>query len=204
MLELYLIRHGQSTSNKEGRIQGQQDVLLSEEGLGQAKKLAQRLKNISFDQIYTSDLQRAKQTALCVYPEHKLISDKRLREINLGDFEGRLWDELNDQERKQFSVFHTGPYDTPVPGGESSDDLRFRATAWLESLPSDGRVAAFTHGGLIVSILQSILGRPKERHWQDQEGWGFWIENTSITELKISSGYKTIARVSDAAHLETL
>ena len=204
MLELYLIRHGQSTSNKEGRIQGQQDVPLSPEGLRQADALAKRLKEVSFDSIYSSDLQRAKQTALQVYPENSLILNARLREIHLGHFEGRLWDELDEQEREQFSRFLTGHYDLPVPGGESSDDLRFRALAWLESLPNQGRVAAFTHGGLIVSILQSILGRPPVRHWQEQSGWGFWIENTSITELKISSGYKTIARVSDAAHLETL
>jgi broad specificity phosphatase PhoE len=204
MLELTLIRHGQSTSNLEGRIQGQQDVPLSEEGLRQAKALAKRLLNTSFDAIYTSDLQRAKQTALCVYPEHLLIQDVRLREIHLGDFEGRLASELTEQEHERFSVFRTGPYDVRVPGGESSDDLRARATQWLESLPSQGRVAAFTHGGLIVSILQSVMGRPSVRHWKDQNGWSFWIENTSLTTLHIYEDYKTIARVSDAAHLETL
>jgi broad specificity phosphatase PhoE len=204
MLELYLIRHGQSTSNLEGRIQGQKDVLLSEKGLRQAQALAKRLESLSFDLIYTSDLQRAKQTALCVYPEERLISDQRLREIHLGIFEGRFWNDLSEQERKEFSVYHAGPYDVKVPQGESSDDLRFRALDWLKDLPLEGRVAAFTHGGLIVSILQSIIGRPSIHYWQDQEGWGFHIENTSITQLNISSGYKTIARVSDAAHLENL
>lgn len=204
MLELYLIRHGQSTSNLEGRIQGQMNVPLSDEGVKQAKRLAQRLEDISFDLVYTSDLQRATQTALYVYPEEKLISDKRLREIHLGVFEGRLWKDLNDIEREVFSRFRTGPYELPVTGGESSDDLQSRALEWLKGLPSQGRVAAFTHGGFIVSILQSITGRPKVRHWQDVEGWGFYIENTSITELKITSGYKTIARIGDAAHLELL
>jgi broad specificity phosphatase PhoE len=204
MLELTLIRHGQSTSNKEDRIQGQRDAPLSEEGYRQAKALGMRLRKMSFDRIYSSDLRRASQTALCIYPEDKVILDSRLREIHLGDFEGRLWNDLTDLEREQFSVFRSGPYDVRVPGGESSDDLRARAMAWLASLSNQGCVAAFTHAGFIVSLLQSIIGRPPVKHWQDQDSWGFWIENTSLTTLQIHGEYKTIMRVGDVAHLELL
>lgn len=198
MLELYLIRHGQSTSNQEERIQGQQDVPLSDEGIRQSQRLTRRLRGMHFDAVYCSDLQRAKQTALCAYAESELILDARLREIHLGIFQGRLWQDLNAEERQQLSVFHSGPYNVKVPGGESNDDLQARALSWLSCLPSQGRVIAFTHGGFIRSILQSIIGRPTT------QGWGFRIENTSITELRLSDHYKTIYRVSDVAHLETL
>jgi 2,3-bisphosphoglycerate-dependent phosphoglycerate mutase len=204
MLELYLIRHGRSTWNQTGRIQGHTDVPLSEEGEKQAQALAKRLKHWKFDRVYSSDLQRAKQTAEAVYPSGAITFDTRLREIHLGDFEGRTWDDMTDQERDVFAVQFAGPYHHKVPGGESNDDLRDRALAWLAELPKEGRVVAFTHGGFIVSILHSIVGRPEPRHWKVMEGWGFWIENTSITQLLIDKKFKTIHTVGDFSHLETL
>ena len=204
MLELYLIRHGQSTWNKTGRIQGQTDVPLSEEGVRQAEALAKRLKDWVFDKVYSSDLKRAKQTADIAFGHAAMILDKRLREIHLGDFQGRTWNEMTDAERDVFSVQFAGPYHHKVPGGESNDDLRDRALAWLAELPREGRVLAFTHGGFIVSVLQSVVGRPEPRHWKSMEGWGFWIENTSLTKLLLEEKFKTISVVSDHSHLETL
>jgi 2,3-bisphosphoglycerate-dependent phosphoglycerate mutase len=204
MLELYLIRHGKSTWNQTGRIQGQTDVPLSNEGVQQAQALAKRLKSWKFDRVYSSDLQRAKQTAEFVYPKREIMFDARLREIHLGEFEGRTWNEMTDEERDIFSVQFAGPYDQRVPGGESNDDLRHRALAWLAELPKEGRVIAFTHGGFIVSMLQSVVGRPKPRYWKKMEGWGFWIENTSLTQLLIDESFKTIHTVGDYSHLETL
>ncbi len=204
MLELYLIRHGKSTWNQTGRIQGQTDIPLSDEGVKQAEALAKRLKSWKFDRVYSSDLQRAKQTAEFVYPKLEIILDARLREIHLGKFEGRTWNDMTDEERDIFSVQFAGPYDQKVPGGESNDNLRQRALAWLADLPREGRVIAFTHGGFIVSMLQSIVGRPKPRYWKEMEGWGFWIENTSLTQLLIDEKFKTIHTVGDYSHLETL
>jgi broad specificity phosphatase PhoE len=204
MLELYLIRHGKSTWNQTGRIQGHTDVPLSDEGVQQAQALAKRLKHWKFDRVYSSDLQRAKQTAEAVCPKGNIIFDTRLREINLGHFEGRTWADMSDEERDVFSVQFAGPYHHKVPGGESNDDLRDRALAWLADLPKEGRVVAFTHGGFIVSMLHSIVGRPKPRHWKVMEGWGFWIENTSLTQLLIDEKFKTIHTVGDFSHLETL
>jgi broad specificity phosphatase PhoE len=204
MLELYLIRHGQSTWNKTGRIQGQTDVPLNEEGVRQAEALAKRLKGWAFDKVYSSDLKRAKQTADIAYPHADMMLDSRLREIHLGNFQGRTWNEMTDEERDTFSVQFAGPYHHKVPGGESNDDLRDRALAWLAELPKEGRVVAFTHGGFIVSVLHTIVGRPEPRHWKNMEGWGFWIENTSLTRLLIEEKFKTISVVSDHSHLEKL
>jgi 2,3-bisphosphoglycerate-dependent phosphoglycerate mutase len=204
MLELYLIRHGKSTWNQTGRIQGQTDVPLSDEGVRQAEALAKRLKSWKFDRVYSSDLQRAKQTAETVCPKASITFDARLREIHLGDFQGRTWNEMTDEERDVYSVWFAGSYRQKVPGGESNDDLRDRALAWLAELPKEGRVIAFTHGGFIVSALQSIVGRPKPLHWKKMEGWGFWIENTSLTQLLIDEKFKTIHTVGDYSHLETL
>ncbi|MGL4608675.1 MAG: histidine phosphatase family protein [Trueperaceae bacterium] len=204
MLELYLIRHGKSTWNETGRIQGQTDVPLSEEGLRQAEALAQRLKTWSFDAVYSSDLKRASQTAQIALPNVNIHFDVRLREIHLGDFQGRTWFEMTDAERDVFSVQYAGPYHQKVPGGESNDDLRDRALSWLASLPNEGRAVAFSHGGFISSALYTIVGRPEVKHWNEPGGWGFHLKNTSISKLLLSSDFKSIECVGDIAHLENL
>jgi 2,3-bisphosphoglycerate-dependent phosphoglycerate mutase len=204
MLELYLIRHGKSTWNETGRIQGQTDVPLSEEGIRQAEALAKRLRHWSFDKVYSSDLKRAKQTTKISLPNVKITFDKRLREIHLGEFQGQTWYDMTDAERDIFSVQYAGPYHQKVPGGESNDDLRDRAVSWLADLPKEGRVAAFSHGGFISSALYTIVGRPDVKHWNEPGGWGFYLRNTSITKLLLATDFKTIESVGDVAHLENL
>jgi alpha-ribazole phosphatase len=204
MLELYLIRHGKSTWNETGRVQGQTDVPLSEEGLQQAKALHERIRDWAFDAVYSSDLQRAKQTAEVALPHATLQLDPRLREIHLGDFQGRTWHDMTDAERDIFSVQYAGPYHKKVPGGESNDDLRDRALSWLAGLPKEGRVIAFSHGGLIASVIYTVVGRPEVKHWKEKGGWGFHLKNTSISKLLLSSDFRSIECVGDTAHLEGL
>ena len=95
-----------------------------------------------------------------------------------------------------------GPYDTRVPGGESSDDLQARALDWLNALPSSGRAIAFAHGGVIAALLYTVTGRPDPRGWDDPGGWGFRLKNTSISKLFISEMFTTLETVNDYAHLE--
>jgi alpha-ribazole phosphatase len=204
MLELYLIRHGKSTWNETGRIQGQTDVPLSSEGLQQAQALHKRIRDWSFDGVYSSDLQRAKQTAEIALPNAALQLDERLREIHLGDFQGRTWHDLTDAERDVFSVQYAGPYHQKVPGGESNDNLRERVLSWLSGLPKEGRVIAFSHGGFIASALYTIVGRPEVKNWKESGGWGFHLKNTSISKLLLSSDFRSLECVGDTAHLEGL
>jgi broad specificity phosphatase PhoE len=202
MLELYLIRHGKSTWNQSGRIQGQADAPLAKEGMKQAELLATRLTNAWFDVIYASDLERALQTAEIAFPDREIKTDRRLREGSMGVFEGRMWEELTEEEQAQLAVWYAGPYEQKVPGGESNDDMKERSLSWLKSLPKVGRVAAVTHGGFIESLLCSIVGRPSPRDWRVASGWGFVLQNTSLSKLRITPDFKAIEYIGDAAHLE--
>ena len=203
-LELWLVRHGETEWNRTRRVQGDTDVPLNALGLRQAEALAKRIGHERFDTVYTSDLQRAAVTAATVFPDTELCRDARLREINLGTFEGRVWQDIPEDEQAQFVVWFNGPYDQPVPGGESSDDLQTRVGEWVESLPKTGRVIAFAHGGTISAILQLFTGRPAPRKRGEPGGWGFRLENTSISKLRISATYTSVEVVNDAAHLEGL
>ena len=203
-LELWLIRHGETDWNRERRIQGDTDAPLNNLGLRQAAALAKRIGHESFDAIYSSDLQRASRTAQIVFPNADIIQDKRLREINLGHYEGRVWHEVPEDEQAQVMVWFLGPYDQKVPGGESSDDLQARALDWLTSLPKTGRIIAFSHGGFIANTLQLFTGRPKARSYNQPGGWGFRLHNASISKLLISEIFTTLEVINDYTHLEGL
>lgn len=199
MLDLWLIRHGQSTWNAERRIQGISDPPLTELGKMQAQRLAHRLHGESFDHVHASDLERAVDTARLALPgrEAMISTHESLREIHLGAFEGRLHADLTNAERDAFEVWFRGPFDRRVTGGESSDDLRLRVGGWLERLPSEGRIAVFSHGGAIGAMLQHFLGRPGQGAYT----WGVRIENTAITRLSIDAGAVLVEVVNDASHL---
>ena len=204
VLDLWLVRHGETEWNATKRVQGHSDVPLNELGERQAQALAERLEGAKFDEVYASDLSRAYRTAQICFRTASIQKDERLREIHLGEFEGRDWTTFDEAERLQASVWFMGPYDERVPGGESSDDLQARARAWLNSLPRQGRVIAFAHGGVIATMLYSVVGRPPARGFDEPGGWGFRLKNTSISRLHISKSFTTVETVNDYAHLEGL
>ncbi len=141
-MKLYLVRHGQSTGNVGGTLMGQSDHLLTELGEKQARAAAARLAPFGPMPLHCSDLPRAVATA-----EHiarawaepagggrrpavaaSLRPDPRLREIDLGEYEGRPWQEF-EQDEALTAAFAADPYGTPLPGGESLAHLEMRVMA---------------------------------------------------------------------------
>lgn len=124
----YIVRHGQTNWNTQGRLQGQSNTLLNHIGKQQAREIAETLKNIHFDEIFSSDLDRAVQTTEIIAKERNLAvkTAKALREKNYGSYEGRdrkevkkelkdLFDEWekieNDEEKMDFKIYHDGETD---------------------------------------------------------------------------------------------
>ena len=196
-LELWLVRHGETDWNKEARIQGFSDIPLNPYGLRQAEALKTRIGHEVFDYVYSSDLSRARQTAMTCYPEIEPVLDERLREINLGQLEGRIRHELSAEEQQQLN-WRVAPFERKIPQGESHYDLHQRVSSWLNSLPESGRVIAFSHGGTISAILHSFTGRSASGDW------GFRLKNTSISKVVITEGFTLMDTVNDAVHLEIL
>ena len=134
-MKLYLVRHGQSTGNIGGKLMGQSDHRLTALGEDQARAAAERLAPYGPMPLYSSDLPRARMTA-----EHiaagwrdarrapRVIFDTRLREISLGDYEGRPWQEF-EADAELTASFAADPYGTALPNGESLRDLEARVHA---------------------------------------------------------------------------
>ena len=194
-LELWLIRHGETDWNTQGRIQGFADQPLNANGISQAQRLAARLAGVRFDAVYASDLERARLTAQTALPGAELQLDQRLRELSYGVLEGKAWASMSADEAAVAAHWHEDPYGRRVPGGESYGDLMERVEAFRSDLPASGRVAAFSHGGTIRSALYGVLGRPNGGAWR------LAIDNTSITRLRFDARGVTLVTMNDHAHL---
>jgi len=149
-VKLYLVRHGQSTGNVGGTLMGQSDHLLTPLGQDQARAAAARLAPFGPMPVYSSDLARARATAehIAVTWEAggrtgvppKVLLDPRLREISLGEYEGRSWGEFEEDEALT-AAFAADPYGTALPNGESLKHLETRVLAAVADILSHVGVA---------------------------------------------------------------
>ena len=137
-MKLYLVRHGQSTGNIGGTLMGQSDHPLTPLGEDQARAAAERLASFGPMPVYSSDLPRARATAGHIVAawrdaevsdaSPKITLDARLREISLGDYEGRPWQEF-EADTALTAAFAEDPYRTALPNGESLEHLEARVHA---------------------------------------------------------------------------
>jgi broad specificity phosphatase PhoE len=199
---LVLVRHGQSTWNKEHRIQGQLDPPLSLEGLRQAGLLGERLAGRRFAGFYTSDLKRAFETAQAiesfvgVQPEVM----PSLREIYLGEWEGLRTEDIAERFPEAWTAWVEEPDWDVVPGGEGAAVFEARVTGGLDDIfkrHEHGDVLVVTHGGVIQVALHRVVGRPSRGLFP------FKIQNASISLLEKRNGRMVIGGVNDIAHLES-
>ncbi|MBX7166200.1 MAG: histidine phosphatase family protein [Pirellulales bacterium] len=165
---LYLVRHGESVFNAEGRIQGQLDPPLSELGLRQATALAEAFTGQTIQAVFASPLARAWQTAepICAALDVGAQADERLKEINAGIFQGLRWDEIQAAHPEAAARWRAQEPDFVVPQGESRRALMARALAVLEAIRETGleRVLVVAHGGVLTAGLKALLGVPAERN----------------------------------------
>lgn len=187
-LELVVVRHGVTRWNLERRYQGQRDIpLLLPDAVPDMERLREHLSGIEFDAIHCSDLARCRQTLAHVQPgrDASALFDPRLRELDFGDYEGRTWDELKDDPLYRAWIDSAGM--RAPPGGESSDALWGRLSAWLEGVLAQSgdreRVLAVSHGGVIrelrrrleaVDFWEGVVGQAQGRHFtfiHQEGGW---------------------------------
>ncbi len=152
-MKLYVIRHGQTEYNVENRVCGVTDVPLNKQGIKQAYQTKEKLKNIDVDYIFSSPLTRAKTTANIINEAFNLEIniDKRIQEINFGEFEGVENNEKFKKYKKQNA--------TRYPGGESLFQVVQRVYDFLTELENqypDKTILIVCHGG-IVRVIHSYF-----------------------------------------------
>ena len=148
-LELWLVRHGETTRSVAKEIAGWSDPPLTERGRRQARALRPKLDGEVFDGVWSSDLRRAKTTAALAWGE--ALPDTRLREFNFGDMEEAPFKAIDPGLAAEAMRFR----DFQAPGGENNAVFRARLEDFLEDLPL-GRHLLFVHGGVIRSLVQDL------------------------------------------------
>jgi len=161
-----LIRHGESLSNREGRVQGQADVELSEVGQRQAAAVADWCSSqpeiAAADEIWSSPLRRAHATAEAIgaaIGKPVQVADD-LRELHAGIFQGHLWDDLAVRFPTEVARWQSGDVDYQIPEGESRRQLAQRGRQALEALAGrpTKRMIVVAHGGILTAALGLLVG----------------------------------------------
>ncbi len=162
MPRLLLVRHGRTAWNAEGRGQGQADVPLDEVGRAQAAAVGPVIAALKPGLVWSSDSSRARDTALAIgLPIH---TDARLREIDLGTYEGKLMAQWEADEPDEYARNQAG-YDVRRGGGELNTEVGERAyPALLDGLAAladpSGLLVVVSHGGTIRALLRILLDLP--------------------------------------------
>lgn len=195
MRQLTLIRHALTEWNTTGRFQGHSEVHLSNEGKKQAQQLSKHLSRLEdITLVYSSPLARALETARVAFPQHEIVADERLKELNFGVFEG--FTQQENEQHPAWQDWYADPFGRRTPGGESYGDLRLRAVAWLADLPAEGHIVAVTHSGTIQMLLSHILGVERPT-WRKR----IFLRHTGISRILFRGGDALIERVNDTRHL---
>lgn len=167
MLQVYLVRHGETLWNVQQRIQGHSDSPLTEKGQYQASLVAQRVQHLGITHIISSDLGRTRQTASIISKgsgsDCLVLTDPRLRELNMGILEQREMRSLNQQEEYWRRQVINGTPGGRIPDGESLQELTGRMLAALNAclrLPEGSRPLLVSHGIALGCLISSILGVP--------------------------------------------
>ena len=202
MTEIYVIRHVQAEGNLYRHMQGHWDGDVTDLGVAQMERLAARFRDIPIDAVYSSDLRRARFTALAFTRgrDLPLITDPRLREINIGPWEGVPFANAVWETPELFDSFLHDPERFYLSGAETFRDVQKRAVEALRDIAAanPGRtVAVTTHGITIRCMLAALLGVPLS----DTESVPLF-SNTGIAHLRCDNGRFNVLSVNDAAHLD--
>ena len=175
MGKLILVRHGQTEMNAQKLYFGKLNPPLNDLGISQAYEAKDKLLNINYDIIYSSPLERAKQTAeICNYLDKEIIYDSRLEEINFGIFEGLTFKEISEQYPNEVKEMEKNWKSFNYITGESLEELYQRAVSFLETLDYTKDNLIISHWGIINCIISYFVSGTLETYWK------FKVDNCSI------------------------
>jgi 2,3-bisphosphoglycerate-dependent phosphoglycerate mutase len=202
--QVLFIRHGETDWNRLKRIQGHVDIPLSAHGVQQAEQLGVRLaREGRIDAIYSSDLQRARQTAepFAEALGLEIRLSEGLRERFFGAFQAHDSDEINEKFPAEYVEWQTrDPGFSPPGDGESQRVFYHRVVHAMEPIVAahpGGRIAVVAHGGVLDCIYRFAMKLPL----QDPRNWP--LLNCSINTVDYGEDGATVVSWGDVAHLST-
>lgn len=189
-MKLYMMRHGETDWNAQLRLQGCADISLNENGRRLAKITGEALKDIRFDQVFSSPLCRAVETARLVLGDRDVpvVTDARIKEISFGEWEGRRCGEKFGEIPQDMldNFFHAPEKYTAPLGGESFEEILARTKDFYDELVQkreyeNCNILIASHGAAVRALLQNV--------YRDGDYWqGGVPKNCAITIVEIKDG----------------
>jgi broad specificity phosphatase PhoE len=200
MQVIYLIRHGETDFNRDGRIQGYTESSLSELGVEQARRVGERLRGLGIAHAYASPLRRAADTCRIALDGSVAWETREgLREVHLGVWEGVKASRLKQRYPGQVKLWFQRPSAVRIEGAETIRAFRARVTRTMDAIRAERPervIAVFAHGGVICTYLTRILGMKLDDIWR------FKIRNGSITRVLFPDDRARVDLLGDVAHLD--
>lgn len=201
MTQIYLIRHAEAEGNLYRIAHGHYNGLITARGYKQIAQLQKRFETIRIDAVYSSDLFRTQTTAKAIYVPKKLPlhTDPNLREVNMGIWEGRTWQQLRMEDEEGIVAFNRDLTRWSVPGAETMQQVLDRFIPALERIAkeNDGKtVAVFSHGAALRMVLGTLQGLTAQEVGQSPHG-----DNTAVSMLTYEDGKFAVVFRDDNRHL---
>ncbi|MBW1808899.1 MAG: histidine phosphatase family protein [Deltaproteobacteria bacterium] len=203
MTSIIIIRHGETEGNQNKIYRGRWDLPLNENGLSQVAKAGAALQDIAFDAIYTSPLERTRQTAAAVaqFQEVEPQVDDCLIDIDYGQWTKVADSEIARQQPELYQSWKDMPEKVVFPGGEGLAAVRQRVSSGLLRLAEahpDQTIALCAHRVSVKMILMVGLGLPDAAFWQVQ------IDTASISALTYTAAKFSLVFSNETCHLKSL
>ncbi|HAA25296.1 MAG TPA: histidine phosphatase family protein [Ruminiclostridium sp.] len=197
-----IVRHAEAVGNKIREFHGWTDEGITEKGKLQALRVAERLKNVPVDVIYSSSMKRTMETARYISEVKNLpiIPVDDLKEINGGLWEGMTWKDLAKKYPDEYDIWENEPHLCQMPEGECMEGFQQRiVTAVMRILEKEAgkNILIVTHGTAIKVLLCHLKELPLEDMVKIP-----WFDNTAVTVGSWENGKFEIEVEGDASHLD--
>lgn len=197
MLQIYLIRHGQTEWNVLKKMQGSKNSKLTAQGIKQAIMLGKKLKTVKFSKIYSSSTPRAAETTRFIFSNMEIDYSTSLNEIAMGEWEGKIYTQIEKMNPKEWHNFFNDPFNyNPSKGGESFAELKNRLKQFIytEKLFSQEGIIAIVSHRITLRMLLSILLEDEELFSQID------LSPTSLSVIEIDDNTCKVNYLNDISH----
>ncbi len=198
---IIFVRHAEAEGNLYRIFHGWTDSGITEKGHVQAKKAAERLKDVNIDVLYSSSLKRTIQTAQYIADIKGLpiIRTDKLKEINGGDWEGEKWEDLPNIWPDEYHTWENAPHIHRMPNGETMEEFQERLKNEVMYIIENNKgknICVVTHGTAIRALMCHFFHLNLEEMINVK-----WYDNTAISIIDYEEGRFKVILEGDASHL---
>ncbi len=202
MTEIILVRHGETEWNVAETFRGRIDIELNETGLRQAELLAEYLRQVKTEAIYSSPLKRALRTAQMIANYHQINVEiaSGLIDFDFGKWQGLPHQEVKDRYKELYTEWISRPDRVKMPGGERLDDVRKRAVSVVDEMIAKytGTVIIVSHRVVNKVLICALLGLDNSHFWNIRQ------DTCGITTFNYENKRFILTKHNDTSFLKTL